>query len=117
MFQRFHLVGWLEEGISHEVMDAYEIGYCCWQERLVIPHRDKDGNLIGIRSRANSDDALMFAKYAPLLTGNLTGKTCYAHNLGDNLYGLHLNRECIKRTRKGISSWRKAGIAENMRGF
>ena len=100
MFQKFHLVGWLEEGISHEVMNAFEIGYCAWQERVVLPHRNKDGNLIGIRGRANSDDALIFGKYTPILSGNITGKTCYAHNLGDNLYGLHLNKDCIKSKRK-----------------
>ena len=100
MFQKFHPSQWIEEGITHEVMNAFEIGYCCWQERVVIPHRDKDNNLIGIRGRSNSDDSMMFGKYVPLLTGNTTGKTCYAHNLGDNLYGLHLNKECIKRTRK-----------------
>ena len=100
MFQKFHPSSWIEEGITHEVMDTYEIGYCSWQERITIPHRDKDGKLIGIRGRANSDDALMFGKYVPLLTGNITGKTCFAHNLGDNLYGLHLNKDCIKRKRK-----------------
>ena len=100
MFQNFHPLSWIEEGITHEVMNVFEIKYCTWQERVVIPHRDKDGNLIGIRGRSFSDDSMMFAKYAPLLTGNLTGKTCYAHNLGDNLYGLHLNKDCIKSKRK-----------------
>ena len=100
MFQRCHPSSWIEDGITHEVMDAFEIGYCAWQERVVIPHRDQDSNLIGIRGRANSDDAMIFGKYVPLLTGNVTGKTTYAHNLGDNLYGLHLNKDCIKRKRK-----------------
>ena len=100
MFQRFHPLSWISEGITHDVMDAYGIGYCAWQERITIPHRDQDGNLIGIRGRSFSDDAMMFAKYSPLLTGNMTGKVCYSHDLGKNLYGLHLNKECIKRTRK-----------------
>ena len=100
MFQNFHPSSWIEEGITHEVMNVFEIKYCAWQERLVIPHRDQDNNLIGIRGRSFSDDSMMFGKYAPLLTGNLTGKTCFAHALSDNLYGLNLNRECIKRKRK-----------------
>lgn len=100
MFQKCYPLEWVEEGITHEVMDAFEIGYSCWQERVVLPHRDKDGNLIGLRGRANSDDAMMFGKYVPLLTGNLTGKTCYAHDLGKNLYGIHLNKDCIKSKRK-----------------
>ena len=100
MFQRFHPSSWISEGITHEVMDAFGIGYCAWQERITIPHRDKDSNLIGIRGRSNSDDAMMFGKYVPLLSGNMSGKTCYAHDLGKNLYGIHLNKDCIKRTRK-----------------
>ena len=100
MFQKFHPSSWIEEGITHEVMDTYEIGYCTIQERICIPHRNKDGNLIGIRGRANSDDAMMFGKYTPLLTGNMSGKVCYSHDLGKNLYGLHLNKDCIKRKRK-----------------
>ena len=100
MFQNFHPLSWIEEGITHEVMNVFEIKYCTWQERVVIPHRDQDSNLIGIRGRANSDDAMMFGKYTPLLTGNITGKTTYAHNLGDALYGLWLNKECIKSKRK-----------------
>ena len=100
MFQNFHPSSWISEGITHEVMDAFEIKYSTIYERITIPHRDQDSNLIGIRGRANSDDAMMFGKYVPLLTGNITGKTCYAHDLGKNLYGLHLNKDCIKRTRK-----------------
>lgn len=99
MFQNFHPSEWVSEGITHEVMNAYEIGYCTIQERIVLPHRDKNGNLIGIRGRANSDDAMMFGKYTPLLSGSMTGKT-YAHNLGNTLYGLHLNKDCIKNKRK-----------------
>ena len=100
MFQKFYPLSWIEEGITHEVMDVYEIGYCAIQERITIPHRDQDSNLIGIRGRSFSDDAMMFGKYVPLLTGNITGKTCFAHDLGKNLYGLHLNKDCIKRKRK-----------------
>ena len=100
MFQRFHPSSWISEGITHEVMNKFEIGYCAWQERITIPHRDKDNNLIGIRGRAFSDDAMMFGKYTPILSGNMSGKQYYSHDLGKNLYGLNLNRECIKRTRK-----------------
>lgn len=100
MFQNFHPLEWVQEGISHEVMNAFEIGYCTIQERITIPHRDQDSNLIGIRGRANSDDAMMFGKYVPLLSGNVSGKQYYSHDLGKNLYGLHLNKDCIKSKRK-----------------
>ncbi len=100
MFQNFHSTEWLQEGITHEVMKAFEIGYSTWQERITIPHRDKDCNLIGIRGRANSDYSMNFGKYVPMITGNINGKQYYAHDLGKNLYGLHLNKSCIERKRK-----------------
>ena len=100
MFQNFHSTEWLQEGITHEVMKVFEIGYSSWQERITIPHRDKDCNLIGIRGRANSDYAMNFGKYVPMITGNINGKQYYAHDLGKNLYGLHLNKSCIERKRK-----------------
>ena len=100
MFQNFHPSEWLQDGITHEVMKAFEIGYSTWQERITIPHRDKDCNLIGIRGRANTEYSMNFGKYIPIITGNINGKQCYAHDLGKNLYGLHLNKSCIERKRK-----------------
>ena len=50
-FRNIHPVEWLKEGISEEAMDKYEISYCMNTEAIIIPHRDMEGRLIGVRCR------------------------------------------------------------------
>ena len=46
------LIGpWLEEGITKETMDRFEISYYPKECQIVIPHRDAENKLIGIRGR------------------------------------------------------------------
>ncbi len=49
-------VKWVNEGLSHETQILFGIGYCLESERITIPVRDKDGNLIGIKGRYVGDD-------------------------------------------------------------
>ena len=51
LFLDYHAVEWLYEGISDETMNKYEIKFDLDSEGIIIPHRDKDGRLIGIRQR------------------------------------------------------------------
>lgn len=85
--------GWIEEGISIDVMEEYDI---CWDEPLlavIIPHRDGHGNLIGLRKRPVH---AIRNKYTPVVLQNRQ----YAHPLGMNLYGLHKARDTISKTHK-----------------
>lgn len=100
MFQELYYSGWINEGISIKSMKKYNISYSTWQQKIVIPHFDKYGNLIGIRGRSLiEEDIEVFGKYTPLLTGGIADKF-YNHELGLNLYGLDKNLKCIKRKRK-----------------
>ena len=75
---------WLNEGISRE-------------NKIIIPHRDIDGRLIGIRGRAlNKEEVDAGYKYMPI---NIEGKEL-KHTLGNNLYGLCQNEEAIRRLGK-----------------
>lgn len=91
--------GWIDEGISIRSMIKYDI---CWDELneyIIIPHRDKDGRIIGIRRRAlKEEDVITGNKYMPLFFCNKE----YAHSLGSNLYGLDKNKSAIERTKKII---------------
>lgn len=88
---------WLEEGISRESMSKYQISYWGEENKIIIPHRDISGRLIGIRGRAlNPDDIKEFGKYMPI---TIEGR-CLKHKLGQNLYGLCQNEEAIRRTGK-----------------
>lgn len=90
---------WLEEGISKESMRKYQISYWVKENKIIIPHRDINGRLIGIRGRAlNQEDLDAKRKYMPItIEGNVL-----AHKLGSNLYGLCQNEEAIQRIGKVI---------------
>ena len=69
------------------------------QNKIIIPHFDIDGRLIGIRSRAlDKKEAEMYGKYRPLQIGEIT----YAHPLQFNLYGIHEHQNGIKMRRQAI---------------
>ncbi|MCY9225977.1 hypothetical protein MOF11_13180 [Bacillus haynesii] len=101
VFMKYPHEAWLNEGISHETITDFEIGYYFRnrEEGIVIPHRDIDGRLIGIRRRSMiQEDVDNGRKYMPLTVGN----TMYNHQTVMNLYGLHKTQKAIKRLKKAM---------------
>ena len=99
----YRIKDWEKEGIKYGTLKKYEIRFYSPSKKIVIPHRDINGRLIGIRGRALSDfDIENFGKYMPLY---LTNGESFAHPLGYNLYGLY-------KTKKNISKMKKAIIFE-----
>ena len=92
-FSFFAVPEWTEDGISEETMKIYNIRYCINQNKIIIPHYDKDNNLIGIRGRALNPEDEAIGKYMPLIIENIS----YAHSLSYNLYGLNLVKDNIRR--------------------
>ena len=85
---------WLEEGISAQAMRKYGIKFWGIENKIIIPHVDYKGNLVGIRGRAlNPEDIEFMGKYMPV---KIEGKY-YSHPLSLNLYGLYENKENIKK--------------------
>lgn len=89
---------WLNDGISEEIMKNYNILFSKTENKIIIPHYDINGNLIGIRGRALNDEDLVFGKYMPV---KIEGKI-YNHPLGFNLYGLNFVKENISRFKTAI---------------
>ena len=50
-FINYKPIEWIYEGISVETMEKYGIRYSIENNSIIIPHRDKDGRLVGIRER------------------------------------------------------------------
>lgn len=101
VFMKYPHEAWLNEGISHETITDFEIGYYFRnrEEGIVIPHRDIDGRLIGIRRRSMiQEDMDNGRKYMPLTVGNMM----YNHQTVMNLYGLHKTQKAIKRLKKAM---------------
>lgn len=93
VFTEFYTPEWLQDGISIEAMRQFNILYSIPQNKIIIPHYDIDGNLIGIRGRALNPEDIAKGKYMPIAIGS----KIYNHPLGYNLYGLNLNKDAISR--------------------
>ena len=95
-FIRRHPAEWLAEGISDTAMSKFDIRYSISQNKIIIPHRDVSGRLVGIRGRAlNEWEIENVGKYMPVKLE----QTWYKHPLSMNLYGLYENKDIIKKNK------------------
>lgn len=97
-FTNYYPIEWLNDGISKETMDKFNIKYSISRNAIIIPHYDVHNRLIGIRRRALNEEEAASAKYKPLYIEG----TSYSHPLGYNLYGLNHIREEAKIQRRVI---------------
>ena len=87
---------WLHDGISKAAMDKFDIRYSISQHKIIIPHYDVSGRLVGIRGRAlNEWEVENVGKYMPVRLE----QTWYKHPLSMNLYGLYENQENIRKSK------------------
>lgn len=85
---------WLDDGISKKTMDRFNISYSISQNKIIIPHYDILGRLVGIRGRAlNEWEVENIGKYAPIQVEGIW----YKHPLSMNLYGLDRTFMDIRR--------------------
>lgn len=92
VFIKKYPVEWLNDGISKESMDKYNIRYSISQNKIIIPHYNIDGQLVGIRGRALDEwEIENVGKYMPVEIENVW----YNHPLSLNLYGLNLSKDNI----------------------
>jgi hypothetical protein len=96
LFSPCEYSGWVIEGIGLQTMQNYNIKYDVLNNKIIIPHYDKDNNLIGIRSRNLNPEEAAKRKYSPLIVED----TMYNHPTQYNLYGLNKTKEAIKRSKK-----------------
>ena len=89
---------WLDDGISEEVMRKYNIKFSIDENKIIIPHYNEEGFLIGVRGRAINPEDIAKGKYMPVY---IEGKI-RAHPLGYNLYGLNFVRGNIRRKKMAI---------------
>lgn len=93
-FYNFYHKTWIDDGISVNSMKKYGIRYSILENQIIIPHRDENGKLIGVRARnLNKDLVDEGKKYIPIYHEGKVLK----HLTGANLYGLDINKEAINR--------------------
>lgn len=87
---------WIDENISINSLLHYHVSYDPIDNCIIIPHYDAIGNLIGVRGRYLSEDAI--AKYKPIVyNGQLLN-----HPIGETLYGLYQNKKAIAASKNCI---------------
>lgn len=84
---------WLEDGISREAMDKFQIRFSYTANKIIIPHYNTNGQLVGIRGRNLNPEDLKLGKYLPVKVED----KIYSHRLGFNLYGLNFNKANIEK--------------------
>lgn len=89
---------WKKDGITEEAMRHFGIRFSIQQNKIIIPHRDIDGRLIGLRARAIEPEDIALGKYMPVYDGG----QLYNHQLGFNLYGIYEHKEAIQKLRRVI---------------
>ena len=99
-YTKAYPIEWLNEGITKEAMDKFNIRFDIANNKIVIPHYDLNGNLIGIRGRAlNQDEIDAGKKYMPCI---INKNTILKHPIQFNLYGYYQNRSAISRAKKVV---------------
>lgn len=96
VFTNYRPAEWLEEGISANTMDKFNIKYSISQNKIIIPHYDINNRLVGIRGRALDPEDIAKGKYRPIWVE----EKLYNHPLSLNLYGLEKTIEQVKRKKE-----------------
>lgn len=90
---------WRQEGIDGVTAEKFDIRYDYEENRAIIPVRNLNGDLIGVRVRNFNDSAVDRGfKYLPL---ECQGES-YRFPTSTTLYGLYENQEVIKSKRRVI---------------
>lgn len=92
-FDYMGLMPWIEEGISIEALQKFNIKANATQQSIIIPNFDYDGNLIGVRARYFKPEDVKKGKYRPLYYDN----TLFNHPTGRTFYGIFENHAAIER--------------------
>lgn len=90
---------WVDEGITIEGASQFNIRQDPLDQRTIIPQYNMNGDLIGIRARNFSKESLDRGfKYVPIKYNGID----YRFLTGQNLYGLNVNKENIKKYKYAI---------------
>lgn len=96
-FDYMGLIPWMNEGISIDALQRFNIKYDSNRQAIIIPNFDYDGNLIGVRARYLKPEDIQKGKYRPIYDNGVL----YNHPTGRTFYGIYENHSNI--TRKGIA--------------
>ena len=99
LFSKLYTQSWINDGISIQAMQKFQIGWYGKNRQITIPVFNVDGNLVGIHGR-NTNQYLVSKglKYQPVKT--LSEE--YKFPTGKILYGLYENQKNIADTKEVV---------------
>ena len=110
-YPSFNILPWEKEYIPKEIVDFIGIKYDPVYGNILIPHRDENGRLIGIRQRALVQETVeKYGKYRP---ARIQGHLCN-HALGFNLFNLNIAKNNIQRAETAIVLESEKGALQAM---
>lgn len=74
-------------------MQKFNIKYDGWNNCIIIPNFDYNGNLIGVRGRYFNPEDIQKGKYRPIYRD----KVLYNHPTGRTFYGIYENHNTIEK--------------------
>ena len=98
LFDDLYWSKWVDEGISVESMQKFNIKWYARNQSVAIPCYDLDGNLIGCRQRFTQAADCEKGKYRPLNTLNEE----YKFPCGLSLWGAYQNQDAIRQSKSVI---------------
>ena len=101
-FEHWYHQDLLDDNISIETMDKYNILYYDYGNQIIIPCYNEYNQFIGIRAR--NLDPMVEAKYIPYKDINWRNgnKGWYKFNVGSTFYGLNHNIPAIRKFKKVV---------------
>jgi hypothetical protein len=101
-FEDIYHQSWIDDNISIETMEKYNIKYYDYGNQIIIPCYNEYNQLIGIRARNLDPNAN--AKYIPYkdIDWRNGNKGWYKFNVGSTFYGLNHNLPAIRKFKKVI---------------
>ena len=97
-FDYMGLMPWIEEGISIEALQKFNIKWDAFRQAIVIPNFNYSGDLIGIRERYFRPEDVKKGKYRPFYDQGVL----YNHPTGRTFYGIYENHKNIERKHMAI---------------
>ena len=92
-FDYIGLMPWIQEGISIEALQKFNIRYDKKHDAIIIPNFNYSGDLIGLRARFFREEDIAKGKYRPVYDNGIL----YNHPTGITFYGIYENKEAISR--------------------
>ena len=97
-FDYLGFMPWVEEGITIESLQKFNIKYDNYNDAIIIPNFDYNGDLIGLRARFFRDEDILKGKYRPVYANG----TLYNHPTGRTFYGIYENHLNIERKKTAV---------------